>query len=27
MFIAAKMEEVYPNKLTDFSKAADDGYS
>jgi hypothetical protein len=27
MFIASKMEEVYPNKVKDFAKSADDGYN
>lgn len=27
LFIAAKIEEIYPPLITDFAKSADDGYS
>jgi hypothetical protein len=27
MFIASKIEEVYPPKIADFAKSADNGYS
>ena len=27
LFIAAKIEEIYPPKISDFAKSADNGYS